>query len=93
MEVLGTKGVIFVGGIKDNQVMICTKEIGAVNSVYNSWKSRFKDAYIDELKHFVDVIKEDGKPLVRGKDGKKVVEAVWAANESIKIGQAVSLPF
>ena len=92
MEVLGTKGVMFVGGINDNQVMVCTKGSGAVSSIYNSWRSRFKDAYIDELRHFVDVIKRDEEPFVNGEDGKKVVEAVAAANKSIQIGQAVSLP-
>ena len=92
MELLGTKGVIFVGKIKDNQVMVCTKGSGAISSIYNSWKSRFKDAYIDELRHFIDVIKRDEEPFVAGEDGKKVVEAVAAANKSIQIGQPVSLP-
>lgn len=92
VEVLGTKGVMFVGGINDNQVMVCTKGSGAVSSIYNSWRSRFKDAYIDELRHFVDVIKRDEEPLVSGEDGKKVVGAVAAANKSIQIGQPVSLP-
>ena len=92
MEVLGTEGVIFAGGIKDNQVTVCTKSSGAVSSIYNSWRDRFKDAYIDELRHFVGVIKRDEEPLVTGEDGKKVVEAVAAANKSIQIGQAVSLP-
>jgi len=92
MEVLGTEGVIFVGEIEDNQVTVCTKGSGAVSSIYNSWRNRFKDAYIDELRHFVDVIKRDEEPFVTGEDGKKVVEAVAAANKSIQIGQAVSLP-
>jgi len=92
MEVLGTKGVMFVGEIKDNQVTVCTKSSGAVSSIYNSWRNRFKDAHIGELRHFVDVIKRDEEPLVTGEDGKKVVEAVAAANKSIQTGQAVSLP-
>jgi predicted dehydrogenase len=90
MEVLGTKGVMFVGGINDNQVMVCTKGSGAGSSIYNSWKSRFKDAYIDELRHFVDVIKRNVEPFVTGENGKKVVEAITAANKSIQTGQPVS---
>lgn len=50
------------------------------------------DAYIDELRHFVDVMKRDVQPLVTGRDGKKVVEAVIAANKSIQTGQPVSFP-
>jgi len=92
VEMLGTEGVIFVGEIKDNQVTVCTTGSGAVSSIYNSWRNRFKDAYIGELRHFVDVIKRDEEPLVTGEDGKKVVEAVAAANKSIQIGQDVSLP-
>lgn len=92
MEVLGTEGVMFVGGIRNNEVIICSKAGGAVSSIYDSWRNRFKDAYIDELRHFVDVIKRDVQPLVTGKDGKKVVEAVMAANKSIQTGQPVSFP-
>jgi len=92
IELLGTEGMMFVGEITDNQVTVCDKAGSAVSSIYGSWRNRFKDAYIDELRHFVESIKRDTEPLVTGEDGKKVVEAIVAANKSIQMGQPLSLP-
>lgn len=93
MEVLGEKGVIFIGDIEDQGTRLCTKKSGVVTSTFASWRDRFKDAYIEEIRHFVDIIKKDLSPAVTGEDGKKALEAVIAANKSIQIGQPVDLPF
>jgi len=92
MEVLGEKGVIFIGDIGDQRARFCTEKIGVVTSTFASWRDRFKEAYIEEIRHFVDIIKKDMPPSVTGEDGKKALEAVIAANKSIQIGQPVDLP-
>lgn len=46
-----------------------------------------------ELKHFVECVQEDKKPLVTGEDGKAVLEILYAAYESARIGKKVELPF
>ena len=91
MEVLGEKGVIFIGDIEDEQARFCTKKSGVVTSAFASWRDRFKEAYVEEMRHFVDIIKKDTPPSVTGEDGKKALEAVIAANKSIQIGQPVDL--
>ena len=90
-EILGTNGVIFVGTVEDNELVVCTKNGGAASPLHSSWRNRFKEAYIDELKYFVSIVKGDGEPLVSGKDGKEIVEAVVAANKSIQTGHSVIL--
>ncbi len=92
MEVLGEKGVIFMGDIGDQQVRFCTKKSGVVTLAFASWRDRFKEAYVEEIRHFVDIIKKDIPPSVTAEDGKKALEAVIAANKSIQINQPVDFP-
>ena len=91
-EILGSEGVILVGELQDRAVTTCTKQAGVVTSTFRSWRNRFRDAYIAEARHFVECILHDRAPLVTGHDGRKAVEAVLAANESIRSGRPVSLP-
>jgi myo-inositol 2-dehydrogenase/D-chiro-inositol 1-dehydrogenase/scyllo-inositol 2-dehydrogenase (NAD+) len=91
-EVLGSEGVILIGELQDRAVTTCTKQAGVVTSTFRSWRDRFRDAYIAEACHFVECILQDRYPLVTGHDGRKAVEAVLAANESIRSGRPVSLP-
>jgi len=91
-EVLGSEGVIFIGELQDRVVTTCTKQAGMVTSAFRSWRNRFRDAYIAEARHFVECILQNRDPLVTGHDGRKAVEAVLAANESIRSGRPVSLP-
>lgn len=91
-EVLGSEGVILIGELQDRAVTTCTKRAGVVTSTFRSWRNRFRDAYVAEACHFVECILQDRDPLVTGHDGRKAMEAVLAANESIRSGRPVSLP-
>lgn len=91
VEVVGTKGVIFIGYLNEHTTVTCTRNKGYVLPQFLSWKKRFHDAYIAEDKHFVDCILNNKNPLVSGEDGKHAVQAVLAANQSIKTGAPVNL--
>ena len=92
MEVLGTEGVIMIGALQGKAVTVCTNEEGVVTSAFRSWRNRFKDAYVREIRHFIECVLEDKEPVVTGEDGKKAVEAVLAATKSILTGEPVDLP-
>ena len=89
-EVLGTKGVILVGQIEDKAVVVCGKD-GSLRQVTPSWQQRFRQAYIDEMTHFVKCILDDTEPVVTGLDGKKALQGVLAANLSLKEGRPITL--
>ncbi|MDD5658549.1 MAG: Gfo/Idh/MocA family oxidoreductase [Actinomycetota bacterium] len=91
MEVVGTKGVIFIGSLDEHTIITCTKEKGISSPQILSWKKRFHDAYIAEGRHFVDCIINDSEPMVTGSDGKHAVSIVIAANKSISKGSPVEL--
>ena len=92
MEILGTEGVIMIGGLDGKAVTVCTKEKGVVTSAFRSWRNRFRDAYVSEIRHFIKCVLEDKEPAVTGEDGKKAVEVVLAATKSILTGEPVGLP-
>jgi len=92
VEILGTEGAIFIGGLQETMLTICTREYRMVMPIFQSWRTRFKDAYVREIRHFVDCILEDREPTVTGEDGKKIVEVVLAATKSILSGEPIKLP-
>jgi len=90
-EVVGSKGIMFIGSLQDSTTITCTKEDNMVIKQTMSWKKRFHEAYIAEDRHFIDCILSGKKPLVTGEDGKKAVAAVVAANNSILKGQPLKI--
>jgi predicted dehydrogenase len=69
-----------------------TRENGMLGRQFLSWRTRFKQAYVDEAAHFVACIRRNEPPAVAGFDGRCAVEAALAANQSIRTGQPVALP-
>ncbi len=92
VEVLGTEGVMFIGELKYQAVIICKKETGVYTSTFPSWRDKFKEAYLEEDKHFIYCIINDKNPLATGEDGKAALEAVLAATKSFKEGKPITLP-
>lgn len=46
-----------------------------------------------EMAHFVDCVQNDKPPLVTGEDARVVLEVIFAAYESARLGRKVELPF
>jgi len=91
-EVLGSEGVMLIGELQDTAVVTCTKSTGLVSSNFPGWRERFREAYIAEARHFVECVVKEREPAVTGEDGKRALEGVLAANQSIKTGRPVDLP-
>ncbi len=91
-EVLGTEGTVYVGSNIDNMF-----SYGARNGItyYGiPWfERRFYDAYVEELKHFVEVILEDKAPLITAIDGLKAVQIAEACWKSVREGRPVAVSY
>jgi myo-inositol 2-dehydrogenase/D-chiro-inositol 1-dehydrogenase/scyllo-inositol 2-dehydrogenase (NAD+) len=92
VEVLGTEGLISVGEIPGSSLLLCRKEKVVARETFQSWRDRFRSAYLAEVEHFVSCILNDSEPSVTGTDGRKALEAVLAAIESIERREVVYLP-
>ncbi|MFW6007136.1 MAG: Gfo/Idh/MocA family oxidoreductase [Halanaerobiales bacterium] len=90
-EILGKEGMLQIGTKKSSSVLIWDKKGHLNQKGVDSWRNLFKEAYLEETRHFVSCIKEDKKPKVGIKAGKKAIEVVVAANKSIKENKPVSI--
>lgn len=92
MEIVGTKGIIQIGELKGQAVTICNSRMqGLITPIFESWQKRHAQAYIEELRHFVDCIKKDQAPRVTGEDGKWAVAGVLAATKSFEECRPINL--
>ena len=60
---------------------------------FTMFEEAFNQGYPQELRHFVQCVRDDATPLVTGEDGRAVLEMLYAAYESARTGQKVALPF
>ena len=91
LEVLGTKGVVFVGSLQGSSVVVCGADSRIVTPAVRSWRDLFADAYREEDRAFVRGVLEDLPPSPSGRDGLEAVKAVNAGNRSIETGAPVKL--
>ncbi len=91
VEILGTRGCIFLGKTKENGVSVCTADGKRREGFVGSWRFLFKDAYLEEDMAFVRCIQEDSPPLVGGHDGKMAVKIVNVGNLSIAKKEVIIL--
>jgi len=91
VEVLGTRGVLFVGRIRDNTVVTCSDKIGITAPFTRSWRNLYIEAYRREDQAFIQAIREDSPTQITGRDGRMAVEVVNAGNRSIQTGRPVGL--
>jgi predicted dehydrogenase len=92
VEVLGTRGILFVGRQEQHATVTCTPQGDIVRPFVKSWRSLFLEAYAEEDREFVQAIEEKRAPRVSGIDGMMAVQVVEAGNRSIREGKPVSLP-
>lgn len=91
LEVLGTKGVLFVGALQSTSVTVVGPRSEIVQPAVKSWRDLFSDAYLEEDRAFVRAILEDRPPSPSGRDGLEAVKAVNAGNRSIASGAPVKI--
>jgi myo-inositol 2-dehydrogenase/D-chiro-inositol 1-dehydrogenase/scyllo-inositol 2-dehydrogenase (NAD+) len=90
-EIVMTKGLISIGETRGDAFFCCDLDGVIKQSAHQSWRNRFRDGYLEEMKSFVACILEDKPALVTGRDGQAAVAAVVAANESVRRGRPVEI--
>jgi myo-inositol 2-dehydrogenase/D-chiro-inositol 1-dehydrogenase/scyllo-inositol 2-dehydrogenase (NAD+) len=84
MEIVGEKGIIQIGEMRGQSLVVCTsREQGLVTPIYRTWPHRFADAYILEMRHFLDCIRRGLAPRASATDGRWAVASVLAATRSL----------
>lgn len=90
-EVFGSKGCAAIGNEVLSSVVLSSAEGVCGEKPKYFFLERYKDAYVREIKEFIDCIINDTEPLVTGVDGLKPVLIGLAAWKSYKEGRPVRL--
>lgn len=102
VEVYGTGGVIYADLFQGNSALTYSEKgygyamekAGSTQGwTFTIFEEAFNQGYPQELRHFIDCIREDRTPLVTGEDGRAVLEVICAAYASARRGQRIELPF
>ena len=102
VEVYGTGGVIYADLFQGNAALTYSEKgygyamekAGSTQGwTFTIFEEAFNQGYPQELKHFIQCVREDLPPLVTGEDGRAVLEIMYAAYESARTGCKVPLPF
>ena len=90
-EILGTHGLITIGTLQANEMVVCTKDKELRRPSISSWTNLFKDAYLAEDIDFIRCISEGRPPRAGGRDGRSAAAVVNAGNQSIRERKPIAL--
>jgi len=102
VEVYGTGGVIYADLFMGNAALTYSEagygyameKAGTTKGwSFTVFEEAFNQGYPQELKHFIECIRQDKQPVVTGEDGRAVLEIMMAAYQSAGTGRKVKLPF
>ena len=80
-EIVGSKGSVFVGSLRQAPVALLTSQ-GSSEPVADQFLMRFADAYLAEVRDFVQSMLAGRAPRVSGEDGLKALEIAVATEKS-----------
>jgi scyllo-inositol 2-dehydrogenase (NAD+) len=89
-EILGSEGALMIGTHQHTSVVLLTRT-GAQYDVMPYLLERFGDAYLAQLRAFVECIRNHESPAVSGQDSLAALEIGIAATQSYQSGRAVTL--
>jgi scyllo-inositol 2-dehydrogenase (NAD+) len=89
-EVLGTKGALKIGYLRETPVLVMTTQ-GVTHDVVPYFPERFCDAYVTQLNDFLKNLTNGLDPMVTIEDGIAGLQVAIAANDSLHKGTAVNV--
>lgn len=90
-EIIGTNGTLRIGTTPDKNVVTVFDERGVNKECASGFLERFEDAYLEEVKEFVNCILENRKPSVTVEDGVWSTLVGYACKESFESGELVQI--
>lgn len=89
-EVLGTKGTVKAGYLRDTPILVLTSE-GVSHDVVPYFPERFGEAYVNQLNDFLENLVNDREPMITIDDGISGLQVAVAATHSMKENKIVNV--
>ncbi|MFR3787290.1 MAG: Gfo/Idh/MocA family oxidoreductase [Agathobaculum desmolans] len=90
-EITGTHGTLRIANVGRKNLLQIVDGNGAREEYYPDFLSRWHQAYVNEIKEFVDCINQGRKPGVTVYDGTKVSQAAYRCKESFETGNLLEV--
>ena len=87
-EILGTKGTIQIGYLRETPITVLKKE-GVIHDTVPYFMERFEQAYITQLKDFIERAVKQEEPSVTIEDGERALLTGHAATRSLHANMPV----
>lgn len=87
-EVVGTEGIIKIGSIRKHNIDIMTPD-GSTYELIPDFPSKFRDAYLLEMVHFIESVADNCRPSCTEEDGRMGLQVAIAATESFRTGREI----
>ena len=92
-EIIGTKGTLRIGTTPDKNLVTVFDDRGVNKECAGGFLERFEDAYLGEVKEFVDCVLNNRKPAVTVEDGVLSTIVGYACKESFETGKLVDVKY
>lgn len=92
-EIIGTEGTLRIGTTPDKNLVTVFDSRGVNKECAGGFLERFEDAYLAEVKEFVDCVLENRKPAVTVEDGVLSTIVGYACKESFETGELVKVNY
>lgn len=89
-EIIGSKGAFQIGYLRQTAQLVLTSA-GASFDVVDHWLNRFADAYLNELRDFVDAIVKETPTRVSWQEGLRALAICLAAERSYRESRPMGL--
>ena len=90
-EIIGTEGSIRVSPVPCKNLAMLYDKTGAVQECVRNFPERFHQAYVEEMKEFIDCIVEKRTPGVDVHDGTQATLICAAAQKALETGAIVTI--
>jgi inositol 2-dehydrogenase len=90
-EILGTEATIKIGYLRETPITVSNKD-GVMHDVVPYFMQRFEQAYVDQLKDFIEHLQQDKPPSIVCSDGVAALEIAEAATRAFRENRPVTLP-
>jgi inositol 2-dehydrogenase len=89
-EILGTEGSLQIGYLRETPLMVMTED-GVKHDTVPYFMQRFEQAYIDQLRNFIEHLRLEKEPSITCADGVADLEVALAATQSYRENRLVTL--
>lgn len=89
-EVVGTEGIIQIGTMRQHNIQLFTYK-GSTYDIIPDFPTKFREAYLLEMVHFIDSLQNGVRPSCTEEDGRSALQVAIAATQSFKTGQEVQV--